>query len=612
MPHIAARMGHHCQRCHPHPILPIQQKGAPAVTATPFATMKTLILAYLWSLAILSLLLAPGLLTPFAATALAAATKEAEPARRQVVFLPFAIDVPGSHAYLQNGLASMLASRLASRANIAAVSQGGASEQMATALKTGNHEAFSQQLQKSGAEFLVIGSLARKGDFLELATYVFSRNAGQPPRKFSRSLPAVDGAMTAVDEIAWEISGAVFGKPRPEEAATAPAQGKGTSAFQTAHPERAFRENLMAGSTAGLEAGGRFELVASNRSRNIPVDLMDMNAGDLDGDGTDEIVLLTKSELLVYRLQDGQFQKIETFPLPKHLRYHAVTLADLNGNGRQELYVCASANNSPDIRAIANDTPVSSVFEFDGQKLTQLFGDVGYYLQAIAVPGETPLLLGQKTLSGDLGDNIYQMELNPQGGVAVDKQLNIPKGFNLFDFSLGDINGDGSREFVAINNANRMQVYDASGALLWTSVEVFGASDSFFGASPDRGEMDKKATVYLKTRIAIQDLDGDGANDVLVGKNRLETVPLMPNLRYYEGSSIAALKWAQGALAPLWETRKIPNYTVNYQALLPKADKKQVQLVFAEAEKSYPFVFWQSSSLYLNSQTLRVAAASKP
>ena len=123
--------------------------------------------------------------------------------------------------------------------------------------------------------------------------------------------------------------------------------------------------------------------------------------------------------------------------------------------------------------------------------------------------------------------------------------------------------------------------------------------------------MDKKETVYLKTRITIQDLDGNGVNDVLVGKNRLESVPLMPNLRYYEGSSIAALTWAQGALTPLWETRKIPNYTVNYQALPVAGDNNQVQLVFAEAEKSYPFVFWQSSSLYLNSQTLRLAAATK-
>ncbi len=69
----------------------------------------------------------------------------------------------------------------------------------------------------------------------------------------------------------------------------APAQAKGTAAFQTAHPERAYRESLFAGNLAGLEEGGHFELVASHRSRKMPMELMDMNAGDLDGDGTVEI-----------------------------------------------------------------------------------------------------------------------------------------------------------------------------------------------------------------------------------------------------------------------------------------------------------------------------------
>ena len=177
----------------------------------------------------------------------AEAPEQTAPARRQVLFLPFSVDIPGSHAYLRNGLASMLASRLATRANIIAVPQGAATEQMAAALKAGNHEAFGQQLRQSGADYLVMGSLAPADESLLLTSYVFSKNAGQAPRKFSHTLPAVEGAMGAVDDLAWQISGTVFGKPRPEEAAAAPVQGKGTAAFQTAHPERAYRENLFAG-----------------------------------------------------------------------------------------------------------------------------------------------------------------------------------------------------------------------------------------------------------------------------------------------------------------------------------------------------------------------------
>ena len=527
----------------------------------------------------------------------AEAPEQTAPARRQVLFLPFSVDIPGSHAYLRNGLASMLASRLATRANIIAVPQGAATEQMAAALKAGNHEAFGQQLRQSGADYLVMGSLAPADESLLLTSYVFSKNAGQAPRKFSHTLPAVEGAMGAVDDLAWQISGTVFGKPRPEEAAAAPVQGKGTAAFQTAHPERAYRENLFAGSLAGLEEGGRFELAASHRSRKMPMELMDMNAGDLDGDGTVEIVLLARSELLLYRLLDGQFQKLTAMPLADHLRYHGLTLADLNGNGRQEIYVSASAGEVPD----------SSVYEWDGHALSQLFSAIRFYLRAMDVPGEAPVLLGQSTLAGEQGaGGIRRMSLDPQHGIVAGEAYPLPAPFNLFDFAVGDLDGDGSREVVAVNADNRMQVFAASGALLWTSTELYGASDNFFGTLTSQSDLEKK-TVYVNTRIILTDLDSDGKNDVLVGRNRLETVAFMPNLRYFDGSSITAHRWVNGALTPVWETRKLPGYTVNYQALRTNEEGGHLQLLFADTEKGFPFMFWQSSAAALNRYLLRTA-----
>ena len=374
-------------------------------------------------------------------------------------------------------------------------------------------------------------------------------------------------------------------------------QGKGTAAFQTAHPERAYRENLFAGSLAGLEEGGRFELAASHRSRKMPMELMDMNAGDLDGDGTVEIVLLARSELLLYRFRDGQFQRIAAAPLPDHLRYHGATLADLNGNGRQEIYVSASAGEVPD----------SSVYEWDGHALSQLFSAIRFYLRAMDVPGEAPVLLGQSTLAGEQGaGGIRRMSLDPQHGIVAGEAYPLPAPFNLFDFAVGDLDGDGSREVVAVNADNRMQVFAASGALLWTSTELYGASDNFFGTLTSQSDLEKK-TVYVNTRIILTDLDSDGKNDVLVGRNRLETVAFMPNLRYFDGSSITAHRWVNGALTPVWETRKLPGYTVNYQALRTNEEGGHLQLLFADTEKGFPFMFWQSSAAALNRYLLRTA-----
>ena len=332
------------------------------------------------------------------------AARAAEPAKPQVAFLPFTVEISGSYGHLRQGLASMLASRLAFRADIAAVPQGSATEQMAKSLKAGEYGAFNQQLRQSGADYLVIGSLTPgKGSQFELTCYVFANTSGQTPKKFQRDVAAVADAMTAIDELAWDISGSVFGKPRPEEAAP----GKTSAAFQTEHPERAWLEGKFAGTAKGLEAGGRFELAASYRSKNLLSEVMDINAGDVDGDGKDEIVVLTKSSLIIYRHVDGQFHMAATIDLPNYLRYLSVTLADLNNNGLQEIYISGSNGTNPD----------STALEWNGKKLTYLFQHVPYYLRAMKVPHEPAVLLGQTHLASELGgSDISLMQFDQQQG----------------------------------------------------------------------------------------------------------------------------------------------------------------------------------------------------
>jgi len=527
-----------------------------------------------------------------------AGAKNTAPAKSQVIVLPFDVEIPGSYAYLKNGLASTLASRLATRANVAAVAQGAASEQMAKALKSGDFSAFSQQLRQSGADHLVMGSLAPKNNQFELTSYVFSQTSGQAPKKFIQSFNTVDDAMTAVDELAWDISAAVFGNARPETKAAAKQAGS-MAAFQTAHPDRAYREGQFAGMTTGLEAGGPFELASTFRSRNIPVETMDINAGDLDGDGKEEIVLLTRSSLMIYRYDGSQFRMLATANLPTHLRYHSVTLGDLNKNGLQEIYISGSNQDLPD----------SSAFEWNGTKMTTLFEHVRWYVRTMTSPKEPTVLLGQSSLSGALGDSgIHEMTLNANNTLTEGQRLNLPKGINIFDFVQADIDGGGSKVTIAISNNNRLQLYDTAGTLRWTSAEIFGASNNFFGTltSANNAALSEKETTWVRTRIVVTDLDGDGINDILVGRNRLETVAFMPNLRYFDGSSLVALTWESNSLVRLWESKKIPGYITNYQVVKGDKGSNEYRVLFAEAETSYPFVFWQSSSTYLNSYTLRL------
>ncbi|NLX18222.1 MAG: VCBS repeat-containing protein [Desulfobulbus sp.] len=548
-----------------------------------------------WLLTCFSLLCCVWLIT---ANSFAAEDKTGSPVKRQVVILPFTVEIPGSYTYLKHGLASTLASRLSTRANVAAVAQGSTSDQMAAALKEGNHAVFGQLLRQSGAEYMAIGSLTPKNNQFELACYVFSQNSAQPPRQFVQNFTAVDDAMQAIDELAWDISGTIFSKPRPE-IRDAARQPSGLAAFQTAHPERAYREGQYAGMTTGLEAGGLFTLANTLRSRPLPVQAMDINAGDLDGDGKDEVVLLTTTSLMIYRYDDSQFRMLATVNLPNHIRYHSVTLGDLNQNGLQEIYISGSNGDLPDATAM----------EWDGRRITTLFEHARWYLRTMSSPGETPVLLGQRSLAEDLGGgDIFEMDLDAQNTLTERKRLNIPKGLSVFDFVLADLDGSGSKVLVAINNQNRLQLYDTAGSVRWTSPDTFGASNNFFGTltSANNAASSEKEPVWIRTRIVIADLDGDHINDILVGRNRLETVPFMPNLRYFAGSSLAAFKWDRFSLIRLWETKKIPGYITNYQVLRADPGSTEYSVLFAEAETSYPFIFWQSASAYLNSYTLQV------
>ncbi len=526
-----------------------------------------------------------------------AANPEQPISKKKVLFIPFHIEIPGSYAYLQNGLTSVLSSRVASRADIIALSQNAATRQMAQYLRNGRYGAFGKLLHKSKADYLVIGSLSPKKEHFQLVTYVFF-NSGQPPKVFVSPMDSLDEAMQTVDKLAWDISGDIFGKAQPSQVPKASQQSDGMTAFQTAHPERAYKEGIFKGTEHSLETGNLFELVTTRRSRKIQAEVMDINSGDLDGDGQDEIILLTNSELLIYRYSNERFQQVTTIDLVNYLRMHAVTLGDFNNNNILEMYI--SGNN--------RDNPSSMVIEWDGKNTSFLHKDISYYLRAFTIPGAPSVLAGQVApAEGPSGGSIYTFRLDDTNRLIRQQILNIPTGLNIYDFSWADLNGDGTRELITINRKNKLQVYNHSGALAWTSSDTYGASKNFFGTLITNSQKNKLPT-FLSTRIIVRDLDQDGNHDIIVGRNRVDTVTFMPRLRYFEGSSIAALKWEENALTPLWETQKIAGYTVNSQIInsVSQQPDNQFELLFAEGNTSYPFAFWQVNSTVLHTYTIKL------
>lgn len=529
---------------------------------------------------------------------IAQAAESASQQQRRVVFLPFTIEVEQAPAHLRTGLASVLASRVATRSRIVAITQGSSTEQMQRALQSGDFTAFNRLLAETGADYLVLSSFGPSAAQYEVASYVFSRSTGATPRKVSRFLSNADDPLPAVDELASDISAVIAGKDTTTQALGGARQDS-SSPFTSAHPERAYRENALAQAVSGLEMiDGNFKLVESLRSRPIDVDLLDLNIGDIDGDGVQELVLLGKKTLQVYRYEEGRFIREFTQDLPGHLSYLAVTMVDANANGVPEIYIGASNG----------DLAASSIWEWQDGRLQRLEENVPYYLYALTLAGEEAVLLGQSPPPKEAsGGPIYLMRYENGRLQPSDNTLPLPPGYNIYDVAPADLDGDGKLEIVAINRQNRLQVFSSAGTLLWTSADEYGASRNFYGTLSAVSSVVQEPT-YLHTRIVVADIDLDGISDVLVAKNRAVTVPYMPNIRYFEGSSLAGLKWEERGLRVLWETQRIPGYVAGYQLLPDPAGASRLQLFFAESENASLLQFWSSASTILHRFVLSVRA----
>lgn len=519
----------------------------------------------------------------------------ADSAQTRVVFLPFHVQLEEAPEHLRTGLTSILASRVATRARITAVTQDSDTQQMRQTLEKADFTTFSRLLAASGADYLILSTVGPDATRYAMSSYVFSRG-GNAPKKMSRFFSNADDPLPAVDELAADLSAFITGKGGAKQAPGQERQGA-SAALTGVHPERAYRANALTQGVSGLEQGdGGFRIQESLRSRPIELDVLDLNVGDVDGDGVQELILLGKKSLQFYHYEEGRFIRTLSQDLPGHLNHLAITLVDANGNGVPELYIGASNGN----------LAASSIWEWRNGKLLRLEENVPYYLHAVALATGEAMLLGQNPPPGAAsGGAIHLMRYEDGGLRPSETTLPLPAGYNVYDVMPADLNGDGNLEIVAINDQNRLQVFSPSGTLLWTSADAYGASRNFYGTLSALSSSVTQPT-YLHTRIVTADIDFDGVVDVLVAKNRAETVSYLPGIRYFDGGSLAALKWEERGLRILWETQRMPGYIAGYR-LLPVTDEAaRLQLLFAEAEEAYPFQFWGTPTAVIHRFVLAV------
>jgi hypothetical protein len=297
-----------------------------------------------------------------------------------------------------------------------------------------------------------------------------------------------------------------------------------------------------------------------SKSQDLAFGLVSMAASDVDGDGQKEIILASKEEVRIYRQLEGKLQPVAQFARP-YSRYaiHAVTTADINKNGINEIYVSI---------ADAKD-PSSFVLEWDGKSFQKIAAEVKWYLRALEIPGEGVVLAGQKSaMSTLLAKEIYRLTLS--GPEVVKGEKLAVQGVNLFDFILADIDADGRNEMLALSQGDKLLVMLPTGKLLWESDEFYGGTTTFIGGesiddmATNLEHGNKVPRITIPARILVRDVNEDGQLDVIVKQSSSTASRLLARYRSYPSGDVVALTWNGIGLTELWRTRKIDGYIADY------------------------------------------------
>ncbi len=460
----------------------------------------------------------------------------------KVAILPFLIHSQENLDYLREGIYDILSSRITGEGEIMVIERSIIERAFYEERPMRLDEAVAKRIgMRAGADYIVLGSLTKIGDYISLDARLISITEEKPPLGIYTQHKGIEDVMVKIGDFAQEIGYKILGH---RAMAGRPGEPR--------HP-------YLARPKGGIE---RFDAdtLGFKKSQGFSFEIKGLDIGDVDGDRKNEVVIMDRNHLYVFKYDGERMSLFRTIEHGSEHNFLTLDTADVNRNGVAEIIVTS----------VVGDDLQSFILEYEGGEFRKTNERESWFFRVLDRPQDRPTLIGQRMGSeGVFSGPIYRFTWKKKSFKKGPKMKLFPKEVKIFGLALANIRGQGALDIVMLGDDDRLRILSTDEKLLWKSSERFGGTANSYDTKKMKDPLYRPREyddfrVHIPGRVVVKDLDGDKLDEVIINKNNLST-RLFERVRIFETGAVYGLTWTQGSLSTQWKTREMSGYFSDYQ-----------------------------------------------
>jgi TolB-like protein len=481
--------------------------------------------------------------------------------RKKVAVLPFTMNADRDLSFLREGIVDMLSSRLAWKDKVQIAEKGAVAREMSRVKPPLNKEKAIQIGKALGVDYVILGSLTVFGNSVSIDAKILDVAKSEELVTAFEQSEGMDTVIPTINKFAQDINAEIMGRTvRRPEVASAPQQEREEGAL------------VKVGEGVGVRQKPKYV-------HRFKLEITSVDVGDVDGDGRNEIVITDKNTVYIYKWKGNTFFQFKAIKGAWTPYYIYVSVADMDENGRAEIYVSN----------LLSATVSSLVLEWDGNRFATIAEGQPWLFRATEVAGKGRTLLGQKrvTSGGYMGD--VQTLKRHKGGFVSEGTFKLPRFGNVFNFIIADLGGKEGISTILLDPYERIRIYNKKGDQVWRSDEYFGGALTYM-EDMGRGHSRESKTgkrLFIPSPIYRIDIDQDGKEEVVICQNYSTSRRVSEDLRWFSSGKVVFLEWDGAGLLPRWTSQKLSGAVVGYKIADMDQDGSRELFIASVTSESY-------------------------